>query len=268
MTSSHSSSLSRSSYSVAALALLALAACDSSTAPGTSAQIRMAAPAVVGQSTAAGGGLTIAGSNGTLVITDIKMIVNEFELSRAETVDCDDDGPSSGSGTCGSFETKYFVADVPLGTGAVTVANDRIPAGTYTGMEFEVKDLEVDDGDSDDSANAATITALLAQLRATYANWPARASMMIEGTFTPTGGVAQPFRVYFDAELEVESEFLTPLVIDATSTGLTIDLRPDLWFKNGDGTVRNLALSNCSTVCNLVEFELEIESGFEVEIDD
>ena len=268
MSHSHSLPNTRRWHSVAALALLSVAACDSSTGPGTSAHIRMAAPAVIGQSTAAGGGLSITGTNGTLVITDIKMIVNEFELSRPETSDCDDDVSSSGSGTCGSFETKYFVADVPLGTGAVTVANDRIPAGTYSGMEFEVKDLEVDDGDAKDSANAARINALLAELRTTYANWPARASMMIEGTFTPTGGVAQPFRVYFDAELEVETTFLTPVLIDATSSGVTIDLRPDLWFKNGDGTVRNLALSHCSTVCNLVEFELEMEGGFEIELDD
>ena len=29
--------------------------------------------------------------------------------------------------------------------------------------------------------------------------------MIVERTFTPTGGAAQAFRVYFDAELEVET---------------------------------------------------------------
>jgi hypothetical protein len=257
----------RSWRPVAALSILTLSACDSSTEVGTSARIRMAAPAVVGQSTVAGEGLSITGSNGTLVITDVKMIVNEFELRRTEIDDCDDDD-SSGPGSCGSFETEYFIADVPLGAGAVTVANDRIPSGTYTAMEFEVKDLEVDLDDDDDVAESARINALLAQLRTTYANWPAGASMRIEGTFTPTGGVAQPFVAYFDAEIEVEKLFTTPLVIDETSAGVTIDLRLDLWFKNGDGTVRNLALNNCSTTCSLIEFEVEMEDGFEVEFDD
>lgn len=252
---------------VAALTVLSLAACDPSTTVGTSARIRLAAPAVVGQSTVAGEGLSIAGTNGTLVITDVKMIVNEFELRRTEVDDCDDD--SSGPGTCGSFETEYFIADVPLGAGAVTVANDRLPSGSYTAMEFEVKDLEVDMDDADDVSDATRINALLTQLRTTYANWPAGASMRIEGTFTPTGGVAQTFVAYFDAEIEIEKLFAAPLVIDETSTGLTIDLRLDLWFKNGDGTVRNLALNNCTTApCSLIEFEVEMEDGFEVEFDD
>jgi hypothetical protein len=135
-------------------------------------------------------------------------------------------------------------------------------------VEFEVKDLEVDVGDADDASDAARIAAVLAQVRATYADWPAGASMVIVGTFTPTGGVAQPFRSYFDADLEVERLLNPPLVVDATSTGLTIDLRPDLWFKNTDGTVRNLALSNFATTGTLIDFDVEFEDGCEVGIDD
>ncbi len=249
---------------VALFSLFALAACDSSTEVGTSAQVRFSAPAVAGQSTVTPSGLSIVGSNGTLLISDVKMIVDEFELRRSLSSNCD--STSSSSSSCEYFETKYFIADVPLGTGSVTVANDRIPQGSYVGMEFEVKNLE-QDGDEDPS-ELARINALLTELRATYANWPSGASMRIEGTFTPTGGVAQPFVAYFDAEVEVEKMFATPLVIDETSAGVTIDLRLDLWFKNGNGTVRNLALSNCATTCPLIEFEVEMENGFEVEFDD
>lgn len=257
-------SLTYSSRSLIALFALALAACDSSTEVGTSARIRFSAPAVAGQSTATNAGLSITGSNGTLLITDVKMIVDEFELRRSLNSTCD--STSSSSSSCSSFESEYFIADVPLGTGSVTVANDRIPAGTYVGMEFEVKDLE-QDGD-EDASELARINALLTQLRATYANWPSGASMRIEGTFTPTGGVAQPFVAYFDAEVEVEKTFFTPLVIDESSAGVTVDLRMDLWFKKSDGTVRNLALNNCTTTCSLIEFEVEMEGGFEVEFDD
>lgn len=254
--------------SLAALALLAVAACESSTDPGTSASVQFAAPAVPGLSTETASGLSIAGTNGTLLITDIKLVVDEFELKRVGVAGCDDDLSGADNDDCEEFESNLFVADVPLGSGAVTVTADRIPEGTYASLEFEVKDLFVDQDDPDDAARAARIATLLAQLRVTYADWPAGASMMIEGTFTPTGGAAQPFRVYFDAEVEVETAFAAPLAITATSPGVTVELRPDLWFKNPDGSVRNLALWSYATTATLVEFEVEFEEGVEIEIDD
>jgi hypothetical protein len=260
-------STSRATALAAALATaLTLAACEGSTAPGARATVQMSAPAVAGLSTTTAAGLSITGTNGTLLITDIKLVVDEFELKRVGVSSCNDSMPAS-SDDCEEFESNLFVADVPLGTGAVTVANDRIPPGTYDELEFEVKDLFVSLDDDDDVARAARIAEVLAQLRLTYANWPAGASMMVEGTFTPTGGAAQAFRVYFDAEVEVEATFATPLVIDDASQGVTIELRPDIWFKNLDGTVRNLALWNYATTSLLVEFEVEFEDGVEIEID-
>lgn len=61
---------------------------------------------------------------------------------------------------------------------------------------------------------------------------------------------------------------MPPVVVDETFTGLTVDLRPDLWFRRADGTVRNLALSHFPTIGTLVDLEVEIEDGIEVEIDD
>lgn len=263
----HRSPTANTLRSLTALAAaLTLAACEGSTAPRASATVRLAAPAVAGSSTATATGLSITGTNGTLVITDIKLVVDEFELKRVGVSSCDDSMPAS-SDDCEEFESNLFVADVPLGNGAVTVANDRIPAGTYDELEFEVKDLFVSLDDDDDVARAARIAEVLAQLRLTYADWPAGASMMVEGTFTPTGGAAQAFRVYFDAEVEVETMFSTPLVIDEASQGVTIELRPDIWFRNTDGSVRNLALWNYATTASLVEFEVEFEDGVEIEID-
>jgi hypothetical protein len=92
--------------------------------------------------------------------------------------------------------------------------------------------------------------------------------MMIEGTFTPTGGSPQAFRVYFEAEVEIEKTFATPLVIDGSSAGITLELRPDLWFRNGDGTVRDLSQWNWATTSNLIEFEVEFEQGVRIEFDD
>jgi hypothetical protein len=240
-------------------AVVALSACEGSTGPNANATLRIASPAQAGLSSETATGLSITGSNGTLLLTALKVIVDEFELENDDD-DCDDDQPG---GTCGEFEAELFIADVPLGSGAVTVANDRIPSGTYTKLEFAIEDLD-DDADDDDGPR---IAALLAQLRTTYADWPAGASMMIEGTFTPTGGAPQAFRVYFEAEVEIEKTFATPLVIDGNSMGLTIELRPDLWFRNGDGTVRDLSQWNWATTSSLIEFEVEFEQGTRVKID-
>lgn len=266
----HPSWLRSNKLATALCSILVLGACDNAAAPNGNVTVRFASSAVAGLSTAIGGGLSITGSNGTLLITDIKLVVDELELERVGVASCDDDIVPEPAG-CEDFESNLFIADVPLGTGTVTVANDRIATGSYDEIEFQVKDLFVDTQDPDDVARAARIAELLAQLRQTYAEWPAGASMMIAGTFTPTGGAAQPFRVYFDAEIEVELELASPLVIDETSSGITIELRPDLFFRNLDGSVRNLALFNYATTNTLVRFEVEFEGGldggFEVEFD-
>lgn len=249
--------------------MLALAACES-TNPDANASVRFSSAAVAGASTATASGLQITGTNGTLLITDIKLVVDELELERTGVSGCDDDIEPDPVG-CEEFETTLFPVDVPLGTGSVSVANDRLPTGSYDELEFEVKDLFVDDTDPDDVARAARIAEVLAQLRLTHADWPEGASMRIAGTFTPTGGAAVPFVVYLDAEVEVELAFASPLIIDETTTGVTIELRPDLWFKNLDGTVVDLSDFDYATTAALLEFEVEmeggLETGFEIEID-
>ncbi len=248
------------------IAVATLTACDSATSNNSNASLRFASPAVAGASVATAQGLSITGTNGTLVITDMRLVVDELELERVDVASCDDDVEPEPAG-CEEFEARLFPVDVPLGSGSVTIANDRITPGTYDQLEFEVKDLTVDPNDPDDAARAARIAEVLAQLRQTYADWPASASIVVTGTFTPTGGVAVPFRVYLAAEVEVEQTFATPLVIDAGTAGITIDLRPDLWFRNQDGTVRNLSLDNYATTQTVLDFEAEFESGVEIEID-
>lgn len=253
--------------SVALLAgAFALAACEGngSIAPDSNTSLRMISPAQPGISTETAAGLSIAGSNGTLVLSNIQLIVDEFELENDDD-DCDDDRDDNRNGRdCAEFELELFIADVPLGSGSVMIANDRIPAGTYTELEFKVENLDDDEGGED----GRRIAELLAELRSKYADWPSEASMMIEGTFTPTNGEAQPFRAYFDAEVEIEKKFATPLVIDDNSVGITLELRPDLWFRNSNGTVRNLALADYATTSKLIEFEVEFEKGIKVDFDD
>jgi hypothetical protein len=201
--------------------------------------------------------LLLTGTNGTLRIEDIRMIVSEFELERAEgscVEERDDDD-------CEEFEGGPFLLGLPLAGGSITLTRQEIPAGTYTELEFEVEDLDADE--DDDGAERQAIQGLLATLRADYPGFPSGASMVVRGTFTPTGGSPQPFTVYFDAEIEVEKELVPPVEVPDTEA-LTVNVDPGLWFRSG-GQVMNLAVLNGK----VVEFEAKLGEGFgKVEIDD
>ena len=95
--------------------------------------------------------------------------------------------------------------------------------------------------------------------------------MRLVGTFTPTDGDPVPFRVYVEAEIEVELEFDTPFVVtaDDVSRTITVELDPNDWFLLGNGSVVNLAQYDYPTTGMVPEFEVEIENGFKsVEHDD
>lgn len=193
----------------------------------------------------AGGAITITGSNGTLVIHDIRLIVSEFELKRAEDACVGEDDNDS----CEEFEGGPFLVNLLDGS-AVDVVNAAIPEGTYTKLEFEVEDL---DGDSDDdTAERTTMQAILASMRQAYPNFPSRASGVVHGTFTPTGGTAQVFTVYLDAEIEVEVAFAAPFRVPQDGK-LSVDLSPAAWFKVGS-TVTDLRALNGQTISFDAEF--------------
>jgi hypothetical protein len=238
-----------------------LAACGVGGAPGT-AQVTVAfgvdaASASGSLATAqAGNTLELSGSNGVLELTTVAFIVSELEL------DCDDDGRT---GPCADFEAPPAFVVLPLGSGTVDVTSRAIPAGIYDELEFEVEDLDVDDDDG--PAKRAQIEALLAEIRDAYPGFPAEASMVVEGAFTPTDGDARPFRVFFDAEVEVEMDLEPRLIVDADGTGsrsLVVDVQPARWFERANGTVRDLSQFEGE----LIELEVEIEDGFiDVEFD-
>lgn len=203
--------------------------------------------------------LTLTGSNGTLRIQDIRLIVSEFELEQQEG-SCT--GTEDGDDDCEEFEAGPFLVDLPLSGGAVTLGSDEVPAGTYTELEFEVEDLDADS--DDDSAERQAIQNIFTQIRQAYPAFPSGASMVVHGTFTPSGSsTAQPFTVYFDAEIEVELDLVPPITIPGTQT-LTVNVDPANWFRSGTQVI-NLAQWNGQTR----GFEAEIEQGFEdVEDDD
>ncbi len=252
------------------VAAAAVAACGDSTGVDGGASVGVAftstsnvvaagpaASVVEGQPSA----ITLPGTNGTLVIDAIYVIVSELELegsvaSCEEGLDDDD---------CEEVEQGPFLVEVPTDGSALRVATAIVPLGSYNALEWEVEDLDFED-DDDQQETAAVISEIETLFGAGV--WPSGASMAVVGSFTAEGETtATEFTTFFAAEIEVEMELVPPLELTAegASRELTIVLSPDLWFLNTDGTVMNLALYSGE----LVEFEAEFENGVvEIEVDD
>jgi hypothetical protein len=250
--------------------LLFVAACEGGTGPGnngnvavkfsTGASQRVSSNVLsAGSAVASADQLTLTGSNGTLVIDDIRFIVEEMELrsSDANSVcednehEVDDDLRVSYDGSQGGnddgnddedenhdeceFDGGPFIVDLPLEGNTLTLTTENVPAGTYDRLKFKVDDLEGEhDDEADDSVNT---TKLLSDIRTVYPNFPARASMVVHGTQN-----GQPFTVYFRSKLHVTQAINPPLVVPGNQV-VTVNLDPSMWFKNGN-QVLNLAALN------------------------
>lgn len=264
--------LTRAPVHILMALLVPLAACDSDgTGPEGSEAVTIQFATSTQASVAPGldGPMptTVTGSNGTLELTDVRMIVAELELegsTDACRVEEDDDDDED----CFEIEFAPRLVDLPLDGGPLTVTTAEVPAGIYSEFEFEVEDLE---DDEDDTEFAAEIDALQAAILNAFPNWPDEATVRIEGTFTETGGEPQPFTVYLEAEIEVELEMDPLLVIGddgAEAHTIEVVVFPDLWFARNDGSVLDLSQFDFETTGQVLELEVEIEEGFEVEIDD
>ena len=253
-----------------------LGACDDSTgvgAPGTvalnftvssGAGTAAVQPATSGPSLVAGPPMTISGTNGTLTIEEIRLIVAEAELDGDDDA-CEDDLPGE---DCAKFEAPPRFLDLPLDGDPIQAFVGVVPQGTYDELEFEIEDLE---DDEDDTQFAAEIAALREDILAEFPDWPRKATALVVGSFEAVGGGTTDFRVYIEAEIEIERALVPPLVVGpdgTTGADITVDIRPDIWFSLSDGSVLDLSDYDYDDTGMVLEFELEMEDGFtELEID-
>lgn len=240
----------------------ALAGCsDSPTGgAGSDARVQLRFGVAGGQALASGArlqtsgtdALVLTGGNGTLSISDIRLVVAEFELDGDDDVNrCQAAG---GADDCEDFNAGPLFVDLPLAGGPVAVASGDVPPGVYDEVEFEAEDL---DDDEEDPAEAARIAALRQQILSQFPDWPRDASMLVVGTFTPTSGAARPFRVFIEAEIEIELALNPPLTVGEGGTGsLDITLDPATIFRNGANVL------DLSSAGSRLELEVEIENGF------
>jgi hypothetical protein len=257
------------------LAVLALSGCDSTGPDDGNVAIRFRGSAGVAASaqivgTDPGPALvqTFSGVNGTLTIQSIHVVVGKFKLEGSEEAcpdragEMDDDGDDEFE-DCGDFKAAPFLLELPLNGGVVSVKSADVPAGAYDELEFEVEDADMDDDDDE----APALTTARNQMLALHADWPKEASMVVVGTFTPTGGTARSFRTFIDAEVEIEIDLVPPLVVgDDRGAEVTVVLDPAMWFRTASGAVLDLSAFNGPS--RRLKLEVELEKGFtKVEIE-
>lgn len=209
--------------------------------------------------------IQFSGTNGTLEFETAHIVVSEFELERVDA-ECDS---VANEDACEEFEADPQFLELPLDGGTAVAVNQTVPPGEYDELEFEVDDLEDDDEGDDHSAEQL----LLQDIRSQFADWPENGTLRVTGTFTPadTTEDARDFTAYFEAEIEIEKEFSTPLVIEE-GTGnqtVTVTVDPAVWFTMADGSVVDLSQYDFESTGSVAEFEVEMEDGFtEMEFED
>lgn len=252
------------------LAGLTFASCNTTSTNGSKAPVALrfqtaaAAPTNAGFSTLAakqGDTLTVKGSNGTLKITDVHFIVDDFELEKAE-------GECEGlkgkkEDDCEEFEANLFFVDLPLNNEPLELAVSSIKNGVYSELEFEIDDLDLDENE-DQAEEQQKQEFFQNKVRPEFSNWPKAASIVISGSFEANNGDVTEFTTFAAAEIEVEMALNPPLEINnGTAKRITVNINPEKWFVNQNGTVKNLADYDYSTTQKILEFEVEMEDGFE-----
>lgn len=204
--------------------------------------------------------LMIEGTNGVLEISEIHAIVAEIELEAFDGACEIEDGSDT---ECPDFEAPPSFIQVPLDGTGVEVATGPVPFGTYNELEFEIEDIELDEEDED----AQELADLETEVLAAFPDWPAAASLVVIGTFTPDGGDPVPFTTFFDAEVEVETVLDPPLVLDESGASREVLVRilPEAWFLRADGSAVDLSTLQDQTP--IPSLEVEIEEGIEIEHD-
>lgn len=215
--------------SVAALAVVTLAACSDNTAgrlslaltsrpansPAASSAVQsFGIPSV----STAGDSSVIVMGNDSIVVRSIELVLREIELKRVEVVDCD---AVPNNDDCGEFEVGPVLVSVPLGAVATeTVVGIVAPAGLYNRLKFEIHKPE--------SSNDAAFIAAHPDFNGV--------SIRVTGTYSQAGTRSD---FVYTSDLGAEQEvFIDPplTVSDGVATNVTLRVDIGSWFLTAGGT--------------------------------
>ena len=204
------------------------AACDSSTSSNDAG--RQATPISIAFTTNSSSGSPallakriITDPNGNeLEFTRIELILEEVEFERAESSDAcrSEDDDDDLDDDCEEIERGPFAVSLPLsGTDPLIAFEADIPVGEWEEVEFEVEPR------NDDDTGLST-------------NVPVDRSILVEGTWTPSGGAPTSFSWTSDLDAEQEIQFSPPLSITADApVNVTFRFGIDTWFRDGSGNL-------------------------------
>jgi hypothetical protein len=206
---------------VSALSLAAVTACSDATGTGAARSLSISFSTLPSSASAASlASLSLSASSASLVITKAQLVISKSELARSGAT-CTSTTSSSDDQDCPELKLGPMLVDLPLDASAKGVLAVTLPAGTYQQLESKI-DAVMDESEGDAAASAAFLAA----------NPDFRGvSVRVEGTYD-----GQPFVYTTAAEGELELTFDPPLVVDGSSSNLTVNVDLSSWFRRSDGT--------------------------------
>ncbi len=195
--------------------------------------------------------ISLTGTNGTLTISDVRFLLDEFELDVA-----DDD-------VAEDVHVGPLFVNVPLDAGFAELLEADVPLGSYASIGIEIEALDFDSSSDDHAADSV----LAALVRSEFPDWPDAASIVIVGAFAPAdGGDIRPFTIYIAADVEVELDFEPALEIAESHVEklVTLVMDPLAWIPVLPDVVPDLSPYDYSTSGDVYPFVLDIDNGFSV----
>jgi hypothetical protein len=249
---------------IAALALPAgilattLVACSDSTSPSAGRTLTLSfsanatAPAASLRRVRLAPQVVASAAGDTLVITKAQLVLREVELTSSLAASCD--GP--GDDDCREAEVGPLLVDLPVDGLVTSPISVALPAGSYSKLEFELHKPESSNDSADDSADDSSDDSRDSTFLAAHPEF-AGVSVRVEGTIN-----GQPFVYTSSVNAEMELEFDTPVVIDATTTNVTVNADVSRWFRSSTGDVLAPNSSNAGLI------DENIKASFEAFEDD
>jgi len=208
-----------------AVLALGLLACDSTSTgrQGVGISFSTKAPGALLVAGAQSPSFAITMTNGanTLVITKAQLVLRELELKLSAATTC---ATGTTADSCERVQLGPSLVDLPVTANVTTPFTAMVPAGTYQGIEFDIR------RPGTDPLDAAFIAA-----NPNFNN----VSIRVEGTYN---GVAFVFTSELDQEVKIT--FNPPLVVTDATNNATIAADIKAWFTNADGTLINPATAS------------------------
>jgi len=214
--------------------------------------------------------LIVEGSNGRLEIRDIRFIVEEIELKKdKDDAECENEENGEDEDDCEEMEAGPFFVDLPLQADTLNLGTDFFDPGLFEELEFEVGDVDLDEDEDDEEKQEHRELAEL--IRTDFPDWPDEASLVIIGNFISTENDTSSFKVFAEAEVEIEMEFDPPMEIDENTFDqiIRVKIDPRRWLLLSDDTVPDLSEFDYESTGRILEFEAKFKDGFmSVEVED